>query len=251
MSTLIGRLPGVTLKSARTPLGARAATAGSTQRRCPGALEDDVEGTVLPDHGGQVRVAGAGVAGAETLEQLTVAVRAPAAAEGGHLQAAQAQRKRGQQADGAGTSDQRASRLPEVQARLDLVGLAQRFRDARERLGEDGHRLQVVGHGHQVAGVGHHLLSHEAMCSADAGLDEDVVRGEVRAADAVVGAATGPADGDHHEPTDLDLARGTRTDLHDAAQRFVAQHQEVGALRRAAVLAADEVRVRAAQARRG
>ena len=131
--------------------------------------------------------------------------------------------------------------------RLDLVRLAQRFRDARERLGEDRDRLQVVRDEDEGAGVRDHLLGHEAVGPADAGLDEGVVGREVRATDAVVLAAAGSTDGDHDELAGLDPPGRTRTDLQDAGQRFVAQHQEVGALRRATVLAADEVRVRAAQ----
>ncbi len=84
------------------------------------------------------------------------------------------------------------------------------------------------------------------MGPTDAGLDEDVVGGEIGAADAVVGAASGPADGDDHELADRNVA-DRWPDLDDTAQRFVAKDEVVVALGRAAVLPCGEVGVRAAQ----
>jgi len=58
---------------------------------------------------------------------------------------------------------------------------------------------------------------------------------------------TGPADGGHDEITGLQVFHA-RAGLHDFAQRFVAEHQKIGAIRRGAVGEGADLAVGAADA---
>ena len=183
------------------------------------------------------------VARADGLDQVRVEVGLAGEAEGRHVEPAQPQHERRQDADRPRPHDRGPPRAPHAQPPLDLVRLGDALLDHGERLEEHADLAQPPRDLHDELGVVDVVLGEVPVAQVDPALEVDVVGGHVVGADQVVEARARPADGGHDVVAGLHLGH-VLPDRLDPAEPFVADDQEVMPVGGGAVLRRVDLLVR-------
>ena len=183
----------------------------------------------------------------QALDEPRIQVRFRREPEHGHVEPPQPQHESREQSERARASHGGAAGTPDPQAPLHLEGLGDALLDHGDRLEQHAHFGGRAGHANDVVVGVDVALGEEAMHLVDAALPVDVVGGQVLAADGVVDALARAAHRRHHVIARLEVP-DVGTHALDHAEALVAQHQDLLARWRRAVLGGVDLAVGAVDA---